>query len=296
MSESTEIITQNIKDLANGPTLADSKFRLQRIRTAGTPLLWEEIISIELGGNSSYSTLRSFVNAGDMPIGLWEKPAAEQTIQSIAETLVQLKFCDIDSTPVAPGGEENKWELSVKDGDFVIATGGDPDIMMKLSELDVQLRRIANELVSSKSGCALNIQLTILQKGETAEVQVALTNEGNTDFQIQNPCKSSQDDINFLRVEMGAAPGEIPGITGADIAYRPLTFPKSNTLPPPWDQDFIVLKVGQKIVYPSQLYIDLSAHRGDFVHAIYSHYGNTTTDPDLPLIRGRVFSEETQLV
>lgn len=130
-------------------------------------------------------------------MGHWEKPAAEQTIRSIAETLLQLKLCDIDSTPVTPGGEENKWELSVKDGDIVIATGGDPDIMMKLSQLDVQLRHIAK-------------------------------------------------------------------------------------------------KPGRKIC-PFQLQIDLLAQRNHFLRATYSHYGNTSSNPNLPLVRGRVFTNELKL-
>jgi hypothetical protein len=228
-------------------------------------------------------------------MGHWEKPAAEQTIRSIAETLLQLKFSDIDSTPVAPGGEENKWELAVEDKEVILFTSGDPNTTMKLSALDVQLRRIANNLIASKNGAALNIQLLVKRVDTMAEVQVALINKSNMDFQIQNPFISSNEKINFLQVELGEAPVEVPGVTNAGIVYRPLMLPSSEILPEPWDQDNIVLKAGTKIICPFQLQIDLLAQRNHFLRATYSHYGNTSSNPNLPLVRGRVFTSELKL-
>jgi len=196
---------------------------------------------------------------------------------------------------VASGGEENRWECSVREGEICLSAGSGPGILMKMSPVDLQLRQIANDLIASRRGAALNCKLHVNPKGTIAEVQVALVNEGNRDFQIQNPLKGSDESINFLRVELGAAPAEVPGVTGSDIAYKPLNLPNVSRLSAPWDQDCIVLKAGQEVTCPFKLPIDLSAQRGHFIRAIYSHYGTNATHADLPLIRGRVFSKETQI-
>ena len=295
MSGSIEHIAHTINQLSIGQAPAGTKCSLKRIRRGGTPLFWEETIFIELGGKVRYLTLRSFVDAGGWPIGIWEGPADEQTVRALAKTLLQVKFWDIPSSSVAPGGEETRWECSVRDGEISLSVGSAPGILMKMSPVDVQFRRIANDLIASHSGAALNCKLCVYPKGTTAEVQVALVNEGNRSFQIQNPLKSSDDGINFLRVEMGAAPVEVPGVTGSDIAYRALNIPNIGEFSAPWDQDCIILKAGEQVICPFKLQIDLSAHRGCFVRAIYSHYGTIGTHADLPLIRGRVLSNEAQL-
>ena len=120
-------------------------------------MFWEEKFSIELGGQSRYSTLRSFVNAGGSPIGIWEAPTDPATVRAHAETLLQLKFWDIPSRPITPGAEENCWEIAVQDEKVVLSVGGDPNTLLKLSPVDVQLRRIANDLIASKNGAALDI-------------------------------------------------------------------------------------------------------------------------------------------
>ena len=288
-------IQDTIELIARGQVPSGTKFHLKRIRKAGTPFFWEEIISVELDGQTRYSTLRSFVNAGGSPIGSWESPTEPATVRKLAETLIQLKFWDLPSTPIAPGGEEITWELAVADKEFILFTSGDPNTTMKLSPLDVQLRRIANNLVASKNGAALNIQLLVKRVDTMAEVQVALINESTRDFQIQNPFISSNEKINFLRVEIGEAPVEIPGVTSTGTVYRPLMLPSSEILSEPWGQNNIVLKAGTKIICPFQLQIDLRAQRNHFLRATYSHYGNTSSNPDLPLVRGRVFSNELKL-
>jgi hypothetical protein len=298
-SDASNVATGRIQDtielIARGQAPSGTNLHLKRIRKAGTPLFWEEIISVEMDGQSRYSTLRSFVNAGGSPIGSWESPTDPGTVRELAKTLIQLKLWDFPSTPIAPGGEEIKWELAVEDMKVILFTRGDPNTTMKLSPLDVQLRRIANNLVASKNGAALNIQLLVKRVEKMAEVQVALINESNMDFQIQNPFISSNEKINFLQVELGEAPVEVPGVTNAGIVYRPLMLPSSEILPEPWDQDNIVLKAGTKIICPFQLQIDLLAQRNHFLRATYSHYGNTSSNPDLPLVRGRVFTNELKL-
>jgi hypothetical protein len=296
MSVSIEQLIENINQIAMGQAPAGTKFCIKQIRQRGTPSLWEETVSIEFSGKSHHSTLRSFIDAGGQPIGIWEGPTAEAAVRALAETLLQVKFWDIPKKPIEPGGEVNRWECYVQNEEMFLSVDANPDIMIKMSPIDEQLRRIANDLIASRSGTALNCRILIQPQGTTAEVQVALVNEGNKDFQIQNSLKCSDGNINFLRVEMGAAPVEIPGVTGSDIAYRPVILPNNERPPVPWDQDCIILKAGENVICPFQLRIDLPAHRGHFVRAIYSHYGNIPAHADLPLVRGRVFSNETQLV
>jgi hypothetical protein len=116
-------------------------------------------------------------------------------------------------------------------------------------------------------------------------------------LQISTPhgMTNSNDKVNFLQVELGEAPVEVPGVTNAGIVYRPLMLPSSEILPEPWDQNNIVLKAGTKIICPFQLQIDLLAQRNHFLRATYSHYGNTISNPNLPLVRGRVFTNELKL-
>lgn len=288
-------VIQDLTRVSTGEAPAGTKCSLTRIRRGGTPLLWEETISIELGGKAHYSSLRSFVDAAGWPIGIWETPANEQTVRALARTLLEVKFWDIPIPPVAPGGEENRWECSVGNGVISLSADDGPGILMKMAKVDLLFRRIANDLIASRSGAALNCKLHISHRGTTAEVEVALVNEGNMDFQIQNPLKSPDVRNNFLRVEIGAVPAEVPGVTGSEIAYKPLDFPDTGKPSAPWDQDCIILKAGQEVIWPFKLPIDLSARRGQFVRAIYSHYGTTRTHAGLPLVRGRVLSSETQL-
>lgn len=107
--------------------------------------------------------------------------------------------------------------------------------------------------------------------------------------------KSWESRLNFLAVELGAASPDTPGVTGAGIAYRSMSIPGIGKLSAPWNQDFLVLKAGAKLICPFVLPIDLKAHRGDFVRAVYSQYDQASSPPDLPLVRGRVFSKEIQL-
>jgi hypothetical protein len=284
-----------LEQIAKGEAPGGTKFGMKRIRRGGTPLFWEETISIELGGKVGYSSVRSFVDAADWPIGVWEGPAEDHTIRALAQSLLQTKFWDIPSGATASGGEENRWECTLNDGKITLSVGSGSGVLMTMSPVDTQFRRIANDLIASRRGSALKCELTIQQEGITGWAQVALVNEGSKDFQIQNPFKGADDKINFLRVEVGAAPEETPGVTGSDILYKPLANPDMGKPSSPWDQDCIVLKAGEKILCPFQVRIDLRSHRGHYVRAIYSHYGSTAVYPDLTLVRGRAFSKEIRL-
>jgi len=291
-------VTEVLKLIARGQAPKGTKFAIKHSRRAGTPLLWEEVISIELDGNMHYSTLRSFVDAGGSPIGFWAGASDPGTVQALAETLLQVKFRDIPSTPIMPGGEANSWEVMIQDEKIVITTGDDPDIMMELSPVDVLLRRTANQLVSSHNGAALKLQLFTEIKGKTATVQVAFINDGDKDLQIQNPLIQADHDKTFLQIEIGVPPVEVAGITGADIKYQPLSLPSIKNPPAPWDKPYIALKAGEQIVCPLQLPIDLPTHLGHFIKATYANYApneNSTASSSLPLIRGQVFSLENKL-
>ena len=134
MSEPMQQVIQDLTRVSTGEAPAGTKCSLTRIRRGGTPLLWEETISIELGGKAHYSSLRSFVDAAGWPIGIWETPANEQTVRALARTLLEVKFWDIPIPPVAPGGEENRWECSVGNGVISLSADDGPGILMKMAK------------------------------------------------------------------------------------------------------------------------------------------------------------------
>ena len=292
MSDSTKNISGYLSQIAQGQMSDNTKFRIKRFRGTGTPMLWQETFTIELGGTFKYENIRSLVDAAGWPIGIREKPAAQETIRTLAQALIEVGILELQSVPVVPGGQVNSWDLCVQGEEFSLSIGDNSDILMKMIPVDEQLRDIANDLIASRSGSALNCHIMILHNGEKAEVKATLVNEGNQDFQIQNPLKSPGDKNSFLRIEMGAAPKDIPGVTGSDIAYTPLETLNSNMPLGPWKQDIIVMTPGEQLRWPFNVKIDVQAQRGQYVRAIYSHYGEISTSRNCPLIRGRVFSNE----
>jgi hypothetical protein len=90
-------------------------------------------------------------------------------------------------------------------------------------------------------------------------------------------------------------PSPDPGITAPDAAYAPLPLPELRRLPAPWDQRVFVLRAGEALACPFKQQVVAANYAGHFVRAVYSHYGTATLKPELPLVRGRVFSVEQQL-
>jgi len=290
-----EHIVNALRQLAAGAT-SGLEFSVESLRSRGTPLLWEERISIQQGHQQRYSTIRSFVDASGAPIGIWEAPAEAKTIQELAKALCETRIWELSSEPLISGGEINSWSYEISEEKATLSVPGGSPVLMAISDVDLQLRRIANALVASRSGAALSCQLKLTElSGGWVNAQIALINEGKQDCLVQNPLIISGRKTDFLRIELGEPPIQQPEMTSAGIQYQPLPIQVPSDLPPPWNGEYIVLHSGKRIDCPLKGSVNVSEHRGYFIRAVYSHYGRPTITHEVPLVRGRVFSAELQL-
>jgi hypothetical protein len=268
-------------------------FFIQRERSKAN--LFNEVIRVEQGGNQFYSTIRSPVSAGGFPIGIWEAPAEQQSLKALAKRLYGCRIWEISDEPLVSGGEVHALRIEIDRHRVGIVIRGGSPILMKISPLDVELRRIANTLIASKNGRSLRCELRLSQPlGGWVNAQIILINDGNKSCILQNPLATGISDLDFLRIEVGPPPISQPGVTCEGIRYEPLAMPESRDFAPPWDKEEFVLDAGQRIAYPDQLPINASKYKRYFIRAAYSHYGNSAVR-DIPIIRGCVFSEEIQL-
>jgi len=276
-----------------GGDISGEPLTVERIRLRGVTALWEEKIFFKQDDVQKYSTTRSFVDAGGSPIGIWESPAAPRTALSLAQSLVAAKVWDLPSVNPQPGAEINGWYFSTREAKGNLIVSSNPAVLMKMSDVDMHLRRIANDLLDSKSGAAVSCRLTLTPSGGNWVVASAsILNEGSRDCMIPNPFTLKGANTDFIQFEIGAPPVRQEGITGSDVQYTPIQTSAPKLLAPPWDGDYIEMLANESLVFPFQPSIDVSRHKGYFVRAVFSHFGTAETNPGLPLVRGRVFSNE----
>jgi len=288
--EDIDNILQRISTGA-GPVV---EFAVEWSRSYGRPLLWEERISIRQGHHQSYSTIRSFVDAAGAPMGKWETQSDPRAVQSLARELLYARIWELTSPPTESGGEKNIWSYRIGeyDGALSIPSTSD-DMLLKISEVDIQMRSIANSLVASKSGASVLCHLNLIESSENwVYAQITVVNEGRRDCVIQNPFILSKANAktDFIRVEVGPPPVKEPGVTSSGIQYIPLPMPQPAKLVTPWNEEYVILHAGESIACPQKVDINLSTYRGYFIRAVYSHYGIPAVPHELPLVRGRVFS------
>ena len=277
----------------------DVEFAVEWARSYERPLLWEERILIRQGHHQSYSTIRSFVDAAGAPIGKWETQTDPRAVQPLARELLYARIWELTSPPTESGGERNIWSYRIGEYDGALSISSASDEMsLKISEVDIQMRSIANSLVASKSGASVLCHLNLIDSSaHWVYAQITLVNEGRRDCVIQNPLILSKANAktDFIRVEVGPPPVREPGVTGSGIQYIPLPMPQPAKLVAPWNEEYVILHAGEGIICPQKMNVDLSIYRGYFIRAVYSHYGIPATTHDLPLVRGRVFSHVLQL-
>jgi len=296
MEGSKDAIADALRRMAGTPP-AGAKLAVERLRRKGTPGLWSEETSIEHGGKQRYATIRGFVDAGGAPIGQWEATADRDAVQAVAAALVGAKVWELASAPVSPGAELNRWRVATDQGEHTITVPGNSTLLMKLSQVDVQFRRIANALIASRKGAALKCLLDLKAPAQgPAMAQIGLVNEGDQDCLVMNPLAGLPDPQSFLRIEAAAPPPpQQPGVTGPGLRYVPLPLPEHGKLPDPWGAESFVLKAGERVVLPLRVTIPLLAHKGHYIRAVYSCYRVPATPQKLPVVRGCTFSTEQRL-
>jgi hypothetical protein len=283
----------NILQRISAGAAPDVEFAVEWSRSYGRPLLWEERISIRQGHHQSYSTLRNFVDAGGAPIGKWETQTDPRAVQSLARELLYARIWELTSPSTESGGEKNIWSYRIGEYDGALSIPSTSDMLLTMSDVDIQMRSVANTLVASKSGASVLCHLNLIEPSENwVYAQIAMVNEGKWDCVIQNPFILSKANAktDFIRVEVGAPPVREPGVTSSGIQYIPLPMPEPAKLVTPWNEEYVILHAGEGITCPQKVNVNLSTYRGYFIRAVYSHYGTPAVPHELPLVRGRVFS------
>lgn len=271
-------------------------FALERYQTAGTPPLWEEEIAIRHGRQQTFSRLRSLADEGGAPIGRWHGPADEALVQLLARTLLEVGILELVSEEVPPGAPLVRWRyLTVAGLGELVAPAASPALEV-LEPLELELRRLANDLEEAHRGAELRCELELASTSKGVSARVRLVNNGDEDLLIANPLAGDAGPWQFLRVEIGSPPEETPGVTEAGIEYQALPLPVfPSPLPPPWDRQLLLLCAGASLELPAP--VPLAAERPGpcFVRAVYAGYGPEQEVAGVPVIRGQAFSEELEV-
>ncbi len=267
----------------------------ERLTSVGEPAYWQEQIRIQHNAQQQYLRTRSVVDEGGVPIGVWQGPAEVKTIQSLAHGLGQALAVPLQASGIEPGEEVTTWRCAIDQETWQLSAASGSPLFETLGNVDLMFRRIANNLVGSRTGAALNTELLIERvDGGNCMLGMALVNTGNQDCYLQNPLLYPSEH-SYLQLEIGAAPNDPPGVTGLGIQYRALPVRIAAVLPQPWNEALLILKAGQRLICPLHTELQIQALNGYFMRAVYSHYGHAGTNADFPLVRGRVFSAERHI-
>ncbi len=277
---------------------ADSIFAVERSQVAGTPALWDEMITLQAGGEQRFLRVRSSADEGGAPIGRWWSPAPAARAQSLAKALHDAAIWTLQSAPVAPGEELITWRWVTAAGvGRLSVTAGSP-LLIQLTKLDLEFRRVANELVNGHLGAELTCQVSLAEpdtEGGATDGSVWLVNEGSHDCLVANPLLRTGRGSDFFRLELGHLDQEEPGVTGLGIQYSAMPMPRMDAPPPPWDNPYLLLRAGDFLECPVGVPLNPPGQGRHFLRAVYSRYGDDSVIGGVPVVRGRAFSEEHEL-
>lgn len=294
--------TENaLRNLAGGDPSA--LFAFERDQTIGEPMLWRETIAFERGKLQTCRRRRSAVDAGGAPIGVWSCPAEEWRAQAIAKELVDGQFWTLESSAeLMPGQDLVHWSCLTAGGLFeIVVTSGSP-LLRALAPLELELRRLANDLEASARGAAVQCSLE-LARGPVPRARLALTNPGDRPCVIWNPLAGNTTDFDFLRVEVANLPPAVEDESGPGLEFVPVPeLPRTSDLPEPWDDPYLLLAPRQTLQIPIETIVPLLGRdpanpgKGSFlVRGVYSAYGSPEQVGGVPLLNGRAFSNEVQV-
>ena len=290
-------ISEALARLAGGVGERDI-FAVERSQRAGSPALWEEVISLHSGrqGEQRYLRVRSQADEGGAPIGLWWGPATTKRATALAAALHDAAIWTMPDEAVAPGEEMITWRWVTAAGVGSLSVPGGSPCLNRLRQLDLELRRVANALTRNHGGVELTCQVSLLDKEEgEAAACIWLVNEGDHDGLVENPLLPSRRGSDFCRLEMGHLPDETEGVTSLGIRYSALPRPRQDSLPPPWNSSHLLLRAGDFLECPFSIPLHPQGSGRRFLRAVYSCYGDDRVIGNLPVVRGRAFSEEHEL-
>lgn len=272
-------------------------FAVERSQVAGSPSLWEDVISLESGGEQRYLRVRSQADEGGAPIGRWAAPAPAARATALAAALREAAIWTLQSEAIAPGEEVITWRWVTEVGVGEVTVPAGSPVLTRLAPLDLEFRRVANELVQAHGGVELTCQVSLVEQAgnEGSSGTMWLVNEGDRDCLVANPLIRTGRGSDFCRLELGHLPEEQPGVTGQGITYAAMPMPGLKSLPPPWDNPYLVLRAGDFLECPVSTPLRTPGSGRHFLRAVYSRYGDEVEIGGMPVVRGRAFSEEHEL-
>jgi hypothetical protein len=266
------------------------------VHVAGEPVLWEETISFARGGVQSFTRLRSPADEGGASIGTWSSVADDRRVQALAAALTKVEFwAKKGEADLLPGMEIVNWTCVTNDGTIDVVAPGSSPLTPQLAPLDMELRRLANDLEKSGLGTCVRIALDLQQSEGNLTINAEMVNDGNAPCIVINPLAMNESDLDYFRLEVASQVTETDGITSPGESFEavPFGFPPGG-LPDPWDDTYLLVPPGQPLVMPTAS-CELSEPGHYVLRAVYSNYGLLDRVAGVPVIRGRAFSNEVEL-
>lgn len=301
MNIDDNIISQKLDELKAGNIIP---FSIKRGTKCGTPELWNEEISYDLGGSQRYHSIRSAVDEGGQAIGSWYSEADPTIFEELFAALEKSQFWTLQNEVISPGEEYVYWQLVIgepNEQEKVSITFPYNSMLKKtLQPLDIIMRRVAYLLSSQKLGHELVVSVEIDRTTNPSKVAVSLQNQGNQACKVANPLAQDFDDFSSLSIEV-AAPEDPENPTGLGFQYKSIPMKVQDSLESPWEQAYITLAPKQSIGVPILSIIDVKALHGHYLRAVYTGYGyshdNAIEENQklLPTITGKAFSIETAI-
>lgn len=270
-------------------------FSLERYQASGEPIFWEENIQIDASGKQSCKRLRSAVDQGGEAIGHWLAAAEPEYVQLLAQELLRLNFWQLEDESIEPGEEAIQWKCRLGKAQKSLLVAADGDMLMPLSNLDLIMRRIANSLRDKQQGGMLITELALETQGtERAFLNLAISNPGQSSAYVGNPVLGNGAN-DFLSIELGQATPSRAGVTDIGVLYQRYPVPTLKQTPAPWEQPYIELQPGTRLIWPEKIPLDLKNFHGFFIRASYSYYSDVPLQHNMQVVRGRAYSNELQL-
>jgi len=268
---------------------------VERVQRSGSPSVWDERISLSAAGEQKYETVRSAVDEGGSPIGRWWSGVPSTHFKEVAQALLASRMWSHASEQVSPGQELIEWRCAVRGAVASLVVAGGSPLLFSFSDLESVLRGMATDLMDAHHGCELVCELALEKKGRGLEAALSFRNDGDHDALIASPWRETPGFDDYLRLEWGYLPREVPGVTSEGITYEPLTLARPPELPAPWTDAFVLIPAKSSLALPVTLSVESPAGAPFSLRAVYSAYGAERDYAGLPVLRGRAFSKDVEL-
>ena len=259
-------------------------FIVKRLTSSGTPPYWEEIITYVHGKDQSYSTIRSAVDEGNVPIGQWSCPYEKKRTVELAKALREVKFADLENGDIEPGQEYVSFSVTVDTEKKTLNIPAGSSVFMNLGALEISLRSIANT-TQAEDGAGIKCEVNLTAKGAS----LSILNSGNKDCFIVNPLPLP-DNMNFIRIELAKNDPD----SSLGLIYQPFNSMIDKTIEENWKSKLIEVKAGKTVKTPIYIEFDKKTYANFFIRGVFSSYRKLPAKGIL--VRGRTFSTETLMI